>query len=204
MKISSILLSAVGERTIINYETPHEHIFQHQKELDSLKKARIVYVSNLPKVSLEERNHMMSFLNQHKIPCVLNLGILDCRRPIQQLIPLLHKTNILILNSHEFGEMIKHDYQSINFKKDVRKYIDVLCDKTLIITDGEKGSYGYFDETVHHLKALVPKQIIDTTGAGDGYTAGFIAGYLKHTDIPQAMEIGGKYACKVLEKVGAN
>lgn len=205
LKISSILLSPTGERSIVNYETPHDHIFENPEELEKLKKARIVYVSNLPRVPLEERVHMLSFLNRNNIPVVLNLGIKDCRRPSHQILPILHKTDILIMNSHEFCETIKHSYDAINFKKDVRKYIDPEFKKTVIVTDGEKGSYGYWENNVHHMEAVPPKQVVDTTGAGDGYTAGFIAGYLKHKgDIVKAMETGAKYAVKIIEKVGAN
>lgn len=205
LKISSILLSPSGERTIVNYETPHEHIFESEGELEKLKLAKMVYVSNLPRVPLEERNHMMSFLNKNSIPVVLNLGIKDCRRPSHQIIPMLHKTDILILNSHEFCEMIKHSYDAIDFKKDVRKYIDVLFNKKLIVTDGEKGSYAYWDKNIYHMQAIPAKKVVDTTGAGDGFTAGFISGYLKQNgDIAKAMEVGAKYAVKIIEKVGAS
>ena len=37
MKISSILLSPEGERTIIHYETPHEHIIRTEKDLEEFK-----------------------------------------------------------------------------------------------------------------------------------------------------------------------
>jgi len=205
LKISSILLSPSGERTIINYETPHEHIFETEEELNQLKNAKYVYVSNLPRVPLEERNHMMTFLNKNRIPVVLNLGIKDCRRPFHQIIPMLNKTDILILNSHEFCEMTKHSYEAIDFKKDVRKYIGIDFKKTLIVTDGEKGSHAYWEKNVHHMAALPPKRVVDTTGAGDGYTAGFISGIIKHEgDIVKAMETGAKYALKIIEKVGAN
>lgn len=205
LKISSILLSPAGERTIINYETPHEHIFETDKELEKLKEAKIVYVSNLPRVPLEERNHMMTFLNHNNIPVVLNLGIKDCRRPFHQLLPMLAKTTVLIMNSHEFCEMIKHSYDAVDFKKDIRKYAEVLANKILIVTDGEKGSYGYWDSNIVHMKALPPKRVVDTTGAGDGYTAGFISGFFKHEgDIQKAMELGSKYALRIIEKVGAN
>jgi 2-dehydro-3-deoxygluconokinase len=101
--------------------------------------------------------------------------------------------------------MTKHSYEAIDFKKDVRKYIGIDFKKTLIVTDGEKGSHAYWEKNVHHMAALPPKRVVDTTGAGDGYTAGFISGIIKHEgDIVKAMETGAKYALKIIEKVGAN
>jgi len=205
LKISSILLSSSGERTIINYETPHEHIFEKTEDFLHLKKAKMVYISNLPRVPLEERIHVLNYLHTNNIPVVLNFGIKDCRRPLAQVLPLIHKTSILIVNTHEFAELIKRNYEDIDFSTDVRKFIHTSYDQTLIVTDGGKGSYGYTGKIVHYMRALPPHKIIDTTGAGDAYTAGFIAGYLKSSgNIMVSMETGAKYAVKILEKVGAN
>ncbi len=204
MKISSILLSPSGERTIINYETPHEHIFESKEDLNHLTKTGLVYMSNLPRVPLEERIHVLSFLKQHDIKIALNFGIKDCRRPFHQILPLITKANYLILNAHEFCELTKHSYEAVDFKKDIRKYIHADYDMTLIITDGKKGSYGYVGDKVVHVKAVVPSKVVDTTGAGDGFTAGFLSGILKQKTVPEAMELGAQYASKIIEKVGAN
>lgn len=205
LKISSILLSSSGERSIINYETPHEHIFEHPVDFVHLKKTRMVYMSNLPRVPLVERTHILSYLNNNSIPVVLNFGIHDCRRPLSQTLPLIHKADYLIMNTYEFSELIKKPHNQIDFNYDVRKYFDKSYIRTLIVTDGEKGSYGYFRKEMNYMRAIVPKKIVDTTGAGDGYTAGFISGILKHDgNIALAMEMGAKYAVKILEKVGAN
>lgn len=204
LKISSILLSETGERTIIHYETPHEHVFDNESQLERLKEAKMVYISNLAHVSLEERNHIMSYLNKNFIPLVLNLGVNDCRRPVSQLESMLSKVSVLILNTHEFSEMVKIPHQKINFKQDVRNHIPQLSDIILVVTDGEKGSYAYFKDEILHVQALKAKRVIDTTGAGDAYTAGFISGYIKNEDVFEAMNMGAKYALRIVEKLGAN
>ncbi|MFN4213084.1 MAG: carbohydrate kinase family protein, partial [Microgenomates group bacterium] len=68
----------------------------------------------------------------------------------------------------------------------------------------QKGSYAYYQGKVYHQKAYPIKKIVDTTGAGDGYTAGFIAEYFRSKDIKKAMANGAKYAAKILGKIGAN
>ncbi len=204
-KISSILLSPSGERTIINYETPHEHIFEKTEDFLHLKKARMIYISNLPRVPLQERIHVLSYLNSQNIPAVLNFGIRDCRRPLHQILPLISKSQILIVNSHEFSEMVKRPYESIDFNREVRKHIHSAFNSLLVVTDGEKGSYSYYGNKVYYMRALPVKKMVDTTGAGDAYTAGFIVGYLKRAgDVAKSMEIGAEYAVKIIEKVGAN
>ena len=204
-KISSILLSPSGERTIINYETPHEHIFEKTEDFLRIKDAKMIYMSNLPRVSLQERVHVLTYLHANGIPVILNLGIKDCRRPAHQILPLINKSGMLIVNAHEFSELIKHSYERIDFNRDVRKYIHSSYDSLLIVTDGEKGSYCYYKNQVYFMRAMLATKVLDTTGAGDAYTAGFIAGYFKHKgDVVGAMESGARYAVKIIEKVGAN
>ena len=146
----------------------------------------------------------MSYLNKNFIPFAINLGILDCRRPGAQLEPLLEKLSVLILNTHEFSELVKIPYTKLNFKEDLRRHIPQLRDKILVVTDGEKGSTSYFDDEILHINALKAKRVVDTTGAGDAYTAGFLSRYMKDQNIPAAMQLGAKYALRIVEKLGAN
>ena len=204
LKISSILLTPFGERTIVNYETPHEHILQTDEEVQALSGAKMVYLSNLPRVSLEEKLHILRFTAKNNIRTVINFGIKDCRRPLDQNLPLLEKADILIVNGHEFAELVKTSYEDIDFKKSISRYLPLAETKIVIVTDGPKGSYGYINGGVVYQVAVPVSKVIDTTGAGDGYTAGFIAGFLKTNNIEESMLSGAKYAVKIIEKVGAN
>ncbi len=204
MKISSILLSPEGERTIIHYETPHEHILRTDKDLESLENTRMVYMANLWRVPLDERRRILSHLHQKKIITAVNLGIADCRRDLIQLKGLLHHVEILLVNTHEFAELVKKPFDSLKFKEDVTEHFDFLKNKIVVVTDGKNGSYAYsegnvFFESVHRVE-----KIVDTTGAGDAYSAGFLAGYLENKNIQHAMNLGSKLAAKVIQKIGAN
>jgi sugar/nucleoside kinase (ribokinase family) len=72
------------------------------------------------------------------------------------------------------------------------------------VTEGSHGSYAYLNDIVYHEPIVHPQRIIDTTGAGDGYTAAFIAVYIKTHNIKKAMSAGSSYAAKILSKIGAN
>jgi ribokinase len=204
MKISSILLSPEGERTIVHYETPHEHILQTDKDLKSLENTKIVYMSNLWRVPLDERKRILSHLAKKKILTIVNLGIADCRRNTEQLEALLSHVNILILNTHEFAELVKKPLASIHFKKDVIHLFPCLKTKILVITDGSKGAYAYVDGGILFDPALHVSKIADTTGAGDAFSAGFIAGYLGKANIEFALRIGNRQGALVVQKIGAN
>ncbi len=204
LKISSILLSPKGERTIVNYETPHEHLLQSDDVLKELCNAKIVYMSNLPRVALAERIHILSSVEKCGTKTVLNIGSKDCRRPLEQISPLLKSADIIILNGHEFSDLVKVPYEKVDLKKSVLHYLPLAERKILVITDGEKGSYGYVNGEVLYQEAHKVSKIVDTTGAGDGYTAGFIAEYLKTGDVKKSMTSGAGYSVKIIQKIGAN
>ncbi len=202
--ISTILLSPKGERSIIHYTSPHQHLF-NENELKDIAKTQMLYLGNLPDVSLSERIEFLHFLKKRNVPIVVNLGVKDCRRPKDQLQHLLNNVDILIVNGHEFAELVKAPYKDIHFKDNIIDwYIPSLHDRVVVVTEGAAGSYAYCGGNIYHQIAVKPEKIVDTTGAGDAYTAGFISGYLKSGNIPASMEKGAKYAAKILTKIGAN
>lgn len=205
MNISSILLTEQGEKTILNYRSKHQHFFECEDDLAQITKGRAIYLANLPNVSITERVNILRYAKQHELMTFTNLGVVDCRRPKEQLDDYLKKTDVLIINGHEFADLVKVDYKNIDFKQNiVTKYFQEFLEKILVVTDGENGSYAYHKAMTHFQHAIAPRTIVDSTGAGDGYTAGFIAEYLTTKDIDRAMQTGAEYAAKILGKIGAN
>mgnify|MGYP005850925005 CR=1 FL=1 len=201
-KISSILLKENGERTIIHYETP-THLAKEFFLYKDLKKAKNIYFSPLADLSIEEKTKMIDYLKGDQTLTFVNLSIKDCQQPIEKLEKIFQALDILILNAHEYATLVKKNYHEIDFYH-LKLESEILNDRVVIITDGEKGSYGYFQGKFYYQKAITPKKILDTTGAGDGYTAGFIAQYLQNGDIPSSMKNGAIYAAKILGKIGGN
>ena len=201
-KISSILLTESGERTIIHYETP-SHLLKEFMLHRDLKKAKNIYFSPLEHLDLKEKKKMISYLKGDKTLTFVNLSAIDCRRPVKDLTSFFDALDVLIINSYEFADLIKKPRTKIDLSK-VRINLPYLKDRVLIVTDAGKGSYGYHNGVIYFQDVVKPKKIIDTTGCGDAYTAGFIAQYIKSRNIESSMLQGAKYAAKKLERVGAN
>ena len=75
-------------------------------------------------------------------------------------------------------------------------------DTVFIVTLGEDGSTAYSGGKAYHCDAVKVNEVIDTTGCGDSYQAGFIASYLKNRDIKSAMESGSRSAAVTLSFIG--
>ncbi len=203
--VSSILLSPDGERSIIHYMTPHQHLISNSNELKGISKTNMAYLGNLPDISISERTVLLSFFKRRRIKTIVNLGVKDCRRPIVQLKKFLDMVDVFILNGHEFAELVKAPYRDIHFKEHIIQwYAPFLKDQLVVVTEGEKGSYGYFGNNIYYQRAEKISRVVDATGAGDAFTAGFIVEYCKSGNPMKSMEKGSRYAAKILQKIGAN
>ncbi len=75
-------------------------------------------------------------------------------------------------------------------------------DTVFIITLAEKGSVALFHGEEIRCSAVPTPNIIDTTGAGDSYQAGFIAEYCVSKDIEKSMEEGSRCASLNIQHLG--
>jgi sugar/nucleoside kinase (ribokinase family) len=71
------------------------------------------------------------------------------------------------------------------------------------LTRSEKGSVVVVDSAVHVIDAEAADQVVDTTGAGDAYAAGFLFGLTRNFNLETCGRLGGIAAAEVISHVGA-
>ncbi len=71
-----------------------------------------------------------------------------------------------------------------------------------VATLAEKGSVAFHQSQTYRAEAVPVQCIVDTTGCGDCYQAGFMVSYCKHRDIQRALENGSRVAAKNLARLG--
>lgn len=107
-----------------------------------------------------------------------------------------HHIDILFANEAE----IKALYEVRDFDaalQQVRGHVDVAA-----LTRSEKGSVIIANEAVHIIDAVPGVTVVDTTGAGDLYAAGFLYGYTHAFDLHQAGRLGALCAAEVISHIG--
>ncbi|WP_421779394.1 adenosine kinase [Kiloniella litopenaei] len=77
------------------------------------------------------------------------------------------------------------------------------CCSVAAITRGEKGSVICAGDEVHVVDAIPVEQVVDTTGAGDLYAAGFLYGYTNGYSLYDSGRIGSIAAAEVISHFGA-
>ena len=108
-----------------------------------------------------------------------------------------HKLNITFANEQEIMELIG-----------AKKFDDVIkfgkeLNKLLVITRSDKGSVAISGSEVAECEAQKNLKIVDLTGAGDLFAAGFLAGYANKLTNKESLQKGTEMASKIIQKIGA-
>lgn len=202
LSVSSILLSPTGERTIIKYSDPKQHIHLVDHALERIKRSSIVFMGNLHDVPLKERVSFMQSVRSETNLLVLNLGSVDCELGLKQVTPLLQTADVLIVNRYEFASLIGKDPKSLDLSQNHFSALEGLV-RLVVVTDGSSGSHVYTaDEVCSQPAAKV--HVVDATGAGDAFTSAFLFSYTQKKGLQQSLADAAAYAGKVVSKIGAN
>jgi len=108
-----------------------------------------------------------------------------------------NKLDITFANEQEILELInaKSFDDVISFGKKLNK--------TLVITRSDKGSVAIHQNEVVECKSQTNLKIIDLTGAGDLFAAGFLHGYINNFSIRDSLNKGTEMASKIIQQIGA-
>lgn len=105
--------------------------------------------------------------------------------------------DILFANEAEITSL----YQARDFDAALQhvRSLSSLC----ALTRSAKGSVVVYGEEIHVIDAAPVQKVVDTTGAGDLYAAGFLYGMTRSLDLRRCGEIAGICAAEVISHVGA-
>jgi sugar/nucleoside kinase (ribokinase family) len=105
--------------------------------------------------------------------------------------------DILFANESEIMSLYK-----VNRVEDAVPLVRDHCE-IAAITRSEKGSVIAHGREVHVIEAEKNVRVVDTTGAGDAYAAGFLHGYTQGHDVAACGRLGGVMAAEVISHYGA-
>ena len=75
--------------------------------------------------------------------------------------------------------------------------------KLVVITRGEKGSIAIRGDEVFEFGIYKNLNIVDLTGAGDLFAAGFLHGQINNLSIKESLQKGTEMSSKIIQKIGA-
>jgi ribokinase len=142
----------------------------------------------------EAQKRLMKQLSDVKIS--FDPGALYARKGLTSLKPIIKRTFVMLPNENEIRLLTGKDYEG-GSKTLIKEGVDVVAVKL-----GERGCY-VTDGKERHLVEPYEKKVVDTTGAGDAFCAGFLYSLIKRRDLYECGKLGNFVAARCISKFGA-
>ena len=193
-----ILITPDSERTMCTFLGTAGKINENDVDTDAIKKSEIIFLEGYLWDEGEPKRAFDKAINNAK-NVAMSLSDLFCveRHKPHFLELVKNNLNIIFANEQEITSLIntKNFNEVIPFSKQLNKLI--------IITRGEKGAIAIKGEEVHECGIQKNLKIVDLTGAGDLFAAGFLHGYINNLSISESLEKGTELSSKIIQKIGA-
>ena len=199
---SIILITPDSERTMCTYLGISSHLSADDISKNSILDHELIFLEGYlwDKGDSEKMfKHAINIAKKNKIKVAMSLSDIFCvTRHKQDFYNLLkNDLNILIGNENEINELTGKEnlLDSINQLKEF--------DKLIVVTRSDKGSLAIKNNEVINCESVKVDKVLDLTGAGDLFAAGFLKEYLDKSDIKKCLTIGSIVASKIIQKIGA-
>ena len=193
-----ILVTPDSERTMCTFLGTAGKISENDIDEKIIKKSELIFLEGYlwdegqPKKAFEKA---INYSNK----VAMSLSDLFCveRHKMQFLELVKNKIDIVFANEQEIMSLIntKSLHDVISFAKDLKNNI--------VITRGEEGAISIKDKEVLECPAKKNLKIIDLTGAGDLFAAGYLHGIINNMDIKNSLANGTEMSSKVIQQFGA-
>ena len=193
-----ILITPDSERTMCTFLGTAGKINENDVDSNVIKRSQIIFLEGYlwdegsPKKAFDK-----AINNANKV--AMSLSDLFCvdRHKNNFLELVTNKLDITFANEQEISSLIeaKNFNEVIDFSKQLNKMI--------VVTRGEKGSVAIQGEKVVECGINKNLKIVDLTGAGDLFAAGFLHGYVNNLSIKESLQKGTELSSKIIQQIGA-
>jgi len=193
-----ILVTPDSERTMCTFLGTAGKINENDVNLDVIKKSDVIFLEGYlwdegdPKKAFDK-----AINNANKVAMSLSDQFCVDRHKSDFLNLVKNKLDITFANEQEITSLIdaKNFEEVVNFSKQLNKLV--------IITRGAEGAVAVNGEDVVVCDIQKNLKIVDLTGAGDLFAAGFLHGYINKLPTKECLEKGTEMSSKVIQQIGA-
>ena len=193
-----ILITPDSERTMCTFLGTAGKIDKDDVDLNAVQNSEIIFLEGYlcdegePKSAFET-----AIKNSNKV--AMSLSDLFCveRHKTHFLDLVKNKIDITFANEQEICSLIN----SNNFQEVIE--FGKQTGKIIIVTRGEKGSVAIFNNEVYECESKKNLKILDLTGAGDLFAAGFLHGHINELTFKESLEKGTELSSKIIQSIGA-
>ena len=193
-----ILITPDSERTMCTFLGTAGKINENDVSSDAIKKSETILLEGYlwdegePKKAFEK-----AIQSAKKVAMSLSDQFCVDRHKPHFLELVKNKLDITFANEQEIMSLIdaKSFDEVINFSKSLGKII--------VLTRGEKGAVAINGDEIVECGIKEGLKIVDLTGAGDLFAAGFLHGHLNNMSLKESLDKGTEMSSKVIQQIGA-
>ena len=190
-------IDAQGERALYIYPGVNDQLSMEDIDMDFVNSARFLHTSSF--VSTEQSEMQCELVKRVKPKLSFSPGMLCFNYELADLIDVLERSAVVFLSREELTSLM-------NGRADYEEGAADLLDtgaQIVCVTLGARGCYVADSSGAAHLIEAYPTEVVDTTGAGDSFAAGFLYGLLHAKGIQESGKIGNKVASFCIREYGA-
>ena len=197
-----ILITPDSERTMCTYLGISSQLAANDlNEKNIIDKELIFLEGYLWDKGLSEKmfKQSINFAKKNKVKIAMTLSDIFCvtRHKADFYNLLKNDLDVLIGNENEINELTGNK----NLSNSINQLI--LLNKLIIVTRSEKGSLAINNNIIIDCDSIQVNKVIDVTGAGDLFAAGFLKEYVEKSEIKKCLTTGTVMASKIIQKIGA-
>ncbi len=197
----SIIISSTGEdRTILVYRGASDMLSKDDIPWKKLK-TKWIYLAPLAGAQLNIFAELVNFAKENNIKIAINPSKQQLSLPAEELKNIFNKIDVLFMNQEEASFLTKIPFEQ---ESEIFKKIDEICPAVSVMTKGGDGVVASDGKYLYSAGTNPDRKIVDTTGAGDSFAAGFLSDYIRHNgDIEKAIQLGIANSEANLSQIGA-
>jgi len=193
-----ILVTPDSERTMCTFLGTAGKINENDVNSDVIKKSEIVFLEGYLWDEGEPKKAFDKAINDaNKVAMSLSDQFCVDRHKPHFLELVKNKLDITFANEQEIISLIdaKNFNEVIEFSKQLKKLV--------VVTRGEKGAIAIHGDKIIETGIQQNLNIIDLTGAGDLFAAGYLHGIINNMSIEHCLQKGTELSSKIIQKIGA-
>ena len=193
-----ILITPDSERTMCTFLGTAGKINENDVSSDAIKKSELILLEGYLWDEGDPKKAFDKAINSaNKVAMSLSDQFCVDRHKPHFLSLVKEKLDITFANEQEITSLIdaKDFKEVINFAKEVNKLI--------VVTRGEKGAIAINGDEVVECEVMKNLKIVDLTGAGDLFAAGFLHGFINKLSLNESLDKGTEMSSKIIQQIGA-
>jgi sugar/nucleoside kinase (ribokinase family) len=199
----TVILPVTGEdRRYVHTFGANVDFRESDVDRNLLKRARVFYVGGylvLPEFTQQGLRRLFQFAHEHSVCTVLDVVVPAGAAPsLDALVDVLPHTDYFLPNDEEAQQLTGER----DPKKQVRRFLDAGC-SSAIITLGERGVLMMSEHEMIEASAY-SMDVVDVSGAGDAFAAGFIVGLLEGWAMNETLRFASAIGASACTALGCN